>query len=394
MLITKETLKNGFSDSIKLGKKAKNLIKLNFLSKKHGFNLPEFSIIPPNIVNKYNYINKISIKNVEHNFIDFMEIPKSVKDIYIDLYSSNKDVFNKAFDITNSEHKPLIRSSMHIDENSQFSFAGANFTYYSENRCAEEFLVDGISDSVAGLYKTYSEWYMARIGMYKEPRTPSIIMFKYIPDTFKGLAHASKDEIELYLGLDSPKHYEKHIIKRKIQQDKKFKHAKLVGIINSIFQDYKANNMEIEFRISNHNYDDIYMLQAREVYKHYNNLLTPHKNILNCCDLPQDMNSLENIIYGVDLANTTFLINHEQENKESLDASSLIMYLNMNMPNIKLSVVGVYNKNAPSTHLMTAINEGDYMDFSLINKKELNNYLKTKQNNIFLSKHHNNKFSR
>ena len=107
MLITKDTLKNGFSASIKLGKKAKNLINLNFLSKEHGFNLPEFSIIPPNVVNKYNYINKISIKNVEHNFIDFMEIPKSVKDMYIDLYSSNKDVFNRAFDITNSEHNPL-----------------------------------------------------------------------------------------------------------------------------------------------------------------------------------------------------------------------------------------------------------------------------------------------
>ncbi len=375
MIITKDNLDILNDKNIILGKKARYLLELYKISKGVIFDIPDFAIIPGNVLEEYNRKHQLTPKNTEQDAINFMRPNQKIVENYNLFVSDNYSELSTAFDITYSNFNPRIRTSICLDENHPDSFAGVNHTIDCEENDKRKFLYYAIPQAIAGLYKPYSNWYLSNKNLEKENRYASLMFSKFVANTYAGIAHISSHHADVVLGLNNITKSRNFSFNFTSSCNDIHEHKKLFNALKFIRNKMNEKEVEVEFLLKNDDSSQLNIMQIRGVQNNDSLLMSReldeflcNRQLINLLNKPNTSNelmkNLENIKNPSDFV---FIINHEnRKNIKFLDATSLIIELNKRYPNSPLFIIASFNDQPPSTHLMTAIREEKLINFKML----------------------------
>lgn len=375
MIITKDNLDILNDKNIILGKKARYLLELYKISKGVIFDIPDFAIIPGNVLEEYNRKHQLTPKNTEQDAINFMLPNQKIVENYNLFVSDNYSELSTAFDITYSNFNPRIRTSICLDENHPDSFAGVNHTIDCEENDKRKFLYYAIPQAIAGLYKPYSNWYLSNKNLEKENRYASLMFSKFVANTYAGIAHISSHHADVVLGLNNITKSRNFSFNFTSSCNDIHEHKKLFNALKFIRNKMNEKEIEVEFLLKNDDSSQLNIMQIRGVQNNNSLLMSReldeflcNRQLINLLNKPNTSNelmkNLENIKNPSDFV---FIINHEnRKNIKFLDATSLIIELNKRYPNSPLFIIASFNDQPPSTHLMTAIREEKLINFKML----------------------------
>lgn len=156
-----------------IGGKAYRLLELNDCARSSDFRVPRFCILPVVYCEDY-HRRRGGVPSIEYLPLPLPNtLPASIVDYFEDFYTQHAGALRYWADSLDPTGRPYLRSSVALDADSPLSFAGVN---YSLQPATASDLGRGVARAMAGVYRPYSELYLRRYGLQRQPRPASLIL--------------------------------------------------------------------------------------------------------------------------------------------------------------------------------------------------------------------------